>query len=493
VDTSGRSSSQFAQLLRNTAKFSGVLSTSVLCGLVTAKVLAISVGPFGYGVYGLYNTYLTFLLLAGGLGLPNAFTRLASREWRESETGNWPDLWRAAKMLTVAASVVSGLAVILFRVSLGVLFTGRPLTIPEALIMTGASLAGLHASLEHTALKTQQRINAIVWLDVATTIVHAVVVMTCVLLWHTRGILPAIGLVSFANWAVARIIRGPVHWRSHLSVTRLQTFARLLLRYGVVYWLTALITTSAGRLLIPLILLHETGSEAVGLYTVASSIMSLYTSLLASAMGRDYFPKLASSPTSRVESLLYDQQQVVMYIGLPSAVVALTLTPVLLPIVYTLKFVPAVPMLIWMFAGSLCRYFFWSYSYILSTHAPAGTYLRVQLAVAMINLGGVALGLRLWGLVGVGVGYFIAQVLSLLIAYKVLGVRLNIGIRADMAWTLVGAHVMLMSLVLAMSVLPQPVGLLIGLGLSAPVIGWSWFHIIRHGDFRFRRPFGGRV
>jgi antigen flippase len=481
VDTPARSHLLFGQLLRNTAKFGGVLVVSLLCGLATAKILATTVGPKGYGLYGLYNTCLAFLLLFGGLGLPNAFTRLATKEWEPPRSRTWSHLWIAAKTLTVVTGMVLGAAVLILRGPLGVLFAGSPFDPMSALILAGSLIVGLQASLEHATLKTQQRINGIAKLDVATTIVHAAVVITCIMLWKTRGILPAIGVVSLANWLIVYKIRGPMESWRNWPIKAVYVYARPLLKYGIIYWLTAFLTSSASRLAIPVLLLHEMGTQAVGVYTVANTVMSLYTGVLASAMGRDYFPRLASLSLTEVEPLLYSQQQVIVYLGVPAAVAALTFTPLALPMVYTAKFLPAVSLLAWMFAGSLSRYLFWSYAYLIAVYGSRVLYFGVEMAVALLNLGFIALGLHLFGLVGVGLGYFFAQALSSLLAWRMAVTQFKVGMRPQMMRVVVGAQLVLTLQGMATTTLPRMLSLPIGIGLSASLILWSSLHILRHG------------
>ena len=404
------------QLLTHTVWLGSSFAVTVLCGIVTAKVVATLVGPHGYGLFGLYATLSTLFGILAGFGVGNALTRVGSEVWANGDMVAWYELRAVAVVWIVLSGTAAGLLLVLLRDPLGIVFLGGPLTLYASVLLASNILFGLIIGLGNAILKTERRLAALAWVDSIMTALMSVITIGCVATWHVAGILPALsagGLVGAALMAATVQVGRGAHRTRRPSGAVMRCRARQLRAWAPHYAASTLITAGS-RMVAPLLILHQLGTSAVGLYTTASTIGIVYLGALVSVMGRDYFPRLAATPTTRHDhllELLRNQQQLVYVLGLPMILIVLTVARLVLPLVYTPRFLGMVPLLQWTVTGDLFRFLAATYSLLILAKAPGRIFLRLQLIEGALIPVATWFGLSLGGLQGIGVSYLVCQII----------------------------------------------------------------------------------
>jgi len=168
------------------------------------------------------------------------------------------------------------------------------------------------------------------------------------------------------------------------------------------------------------LVLHLLGLKALGLYTTAMTVGFVYIGFLGSAMGRDYFPRVAAIPVSQraqLQKVLEEQQWLVILLALPTILGMLTLSPFVLPLVYSKNFVGALPMLRWVLAGDLFRFVGSTFLYMLMAHASSRRFVALESTGSALYMAMAVAGVLSDRLVGLGVAYAAYQALFCGVAY----------------------------------------------------------------------------
>ncbi len=407
--------------LRNTIWLSSSFFFSILCGLATSKTYARTVGPEGYGLYGLYSSLVHLAALMVNLGAGNGLARFGSQEWAQGHTDTWRALRHAVRLWTWTGSGICGLALIVLRGVLGRIWLGHPLGVGDAALLALCLMFSVNIGIESTVLKVEQRVKPLAQAEVLASLVATALTVGLLLAAHLHGILPALTAGAIVNWG-ALVYKQPRHLHIGVRPSSVDVKPALIrvLRYGLVFSVGSL-AFSAARSLLPWIVLHRAGVGGVGLYTTATTVGVLYAGFLGSAMGRDYFPRLAgiqSGDMGRLQQTIEDQQELMMVFGLPAILVLMTLAPVVIPLVYSPKFLGAAAIVRWMAAGDLFRFMTWTFSFAVMAQSPVGRFITLELAGSAAYMACSIAGLMLAGLPGLGIGYAVYQVIYLALAYR---------------------------------------------------------------------------
>jgi PST family polysaccharide transporter len=204
--------------------------------------------------------------------------------------------------------------------------------------------------------------------------------------------------------------------------------ARALLGFGAPY--AASMVAGAGVLMIvPVMVLAQIGGAEVGFYRAAAAISINYMGVLIAAMAQDYYPRVSAvhDQPEALARLINDQLRLVLLLGGPAILATLALVPFLLPLVYSSQFAPAGELLEWQLIGDLFKFSGWTMSFVILARMSGKAFFLTELFGGALLLLGSWLGMRWFGLAGLGMAFMIAAIASCALAWLVL--RRNMGMR----------------------------------------------------------------
>jgi enterobacterial common antigen flippase len=174
--------------------------------------------------------------------------------------------------------------------------------------------------------------------------------------------------------------------------------------------------------LIRLILSHELGLEAAGLYASAWTLGGLYVGYILQVMGTDFYPQLVSvvDDDEKCRRLVNDQAQVSMLLAGPGIIATLTLAPIVISLFYSSKFGGAVDVLRWICLGMGLRVVTWPMGFVLVAKNKQALFLFSDFAWACVNLGLAWLLVDRLGLTAAGIAFFGAYLFNALMLYPII-------------------------------------------------------------------------
>ena len=157
--------------------------------------------------------------------------------------------------------------------------------------------------------------------------------------------------------------------------------------------------------------------ETVGLYNAAYMILVTYAGTVFTSMETDYYPRLSAVPEvgRQFNAVVNRQIEVSILLLAPLLVAFIVFVPVLLPLLFSSKFLPVLRMLQVAVLSLYARVLFIPVEYISLSRKDSVAYITVEaLSYAMLFVS-IVVGYCLGGLFGIGVGMTIANVVELLI------------------------------------------------------------------------------
>ena len=427
------------QLIRSVLTLGAGSILSIMIAIVLAKTWSALLGPSKYGLAALMQSMLSVGGTVAGIGAGQALAREGAHAIGQNDQRRLNVLRVAALRLVVVTSGLCAVVLILFRSPIARVVLGSSSHSDTVLLLAPALLAMTTSSVQNSVLIAYRRTSTLARLNVVTTAVYAIVGIPLVAVWRASGIAPSI-LIAAVLSCVLLLIMVP---RETGQATRkvplhelLQETGRLL-RFGMGYTFAACV--GGGVLMVmPVLVLHLLNPASVGFYDAAVAISVNYVSLSTTALGQEYFPRLGAirDDRDRVVRAINDQIRVMRLIATPLLFLALALAPFAVPILYSGAFRPAVTVLTWMIVADSLRVPSWTMAWAVLAIRGSGLYVLLETFGGLSLLGAVILGIRVFHLAGLGIGFLVGYGLYYgavwLICRKALWLRLS---GANSLWT----------------------------------------------------------
>lgn len=452
----------------------GVLSVSSVANLVravvTAKVLAITLGP---SLVGVLSQLLNFSALATtviALGLTTGVVKLVA------ETRDDPQRFEAVTGTAAILSLVSGgltaAALAPFAGQLSALLTGSDrYGLLVVLIVASFPLYNLAGILGYV-LQGLGDVRGLTVANVITALAAIVVLVPATFRFGIAGAIAsvlAMSLVQSAIFGVAVARSLESRRRSWRSWRFSRGLASSLLGYGGVVLLGGVVLW-ASLLAVRTITIHVSGNRANGLYQVAYGLSNQYVTVFMTWMAAYVFPAVAGNRDGRaLGPLLNSALRANLFLMAPVLCLTLALRRPLIALLYSPSFLDAAPLISMQALGDLLRVIGWSFGVALFARGHLRSHLAVVAGQGIAWTALAAVLVPALGLPGVTIAYAgsfaIYPVLGLWLARRQLQVTIepmNLGLSALAA-----------AAVLAAAFGPPAAGVLAALAVPAAVLARS--------------------
>ena len=431
--------------------FGGVQVMGILCSIIRTKLVAMWIGPVGIGLFGLFNNALEMICTGSNLGIRSSSVRDISQAVATQDQSI------VARMVTVVRrwSLWLGLAGALLTLSLAPLLS--ELTFGDSGHIWGfvaLSVAVLLQALtngEYAVLQGTARLKRLASVTLWGTIAGLVVSIPLFYLLRERSILPSIIAYAVALAVAAWLMRNrdyPV-----VQMGRRETYGLGLgfVKLGIYMTLgnfAAILASYAFNAWLNL----NAGTEVVGYYQAGYTLINKYTGLILTALGMEYYPRLARVSHSRLRMRAFVSQEINVAIAIMAPVVALfiLLRELVVWILYTPEFNIILTFISWGMVGTVLRTLSWCLAFTILAKGDGKTYLWTEVASAVINLALNIVFYRMWGLTGLGVAFLVSYLLYTLIVavvyFKKYRLSISRGSLYNLLWTLAVASAVMVAM-----------------------------------------------
>ncbi len=434
-------------IYKATAILSGSSIVSILLSLATAKVLALYLHPAGYGYYGLLQSFISVVCLVAGLGTATGIVRLGAGAAHRNDHASLGELQSAAWIIFGCLGVIGMALLTIFRARVSFWALGSSDHGTTIIWMGIGVLFTAAAAIQTGILNAYHHVGALAKSSIANTVMSATASITAVLLWRTNGVVPAVVAGGVVGWLASRyyLRRYVTAQQSRPSYLAVSRAVRALLRFGGPYTASMLIGTGV-QLGLPMLVVHLLNTNSVGYYRAAAAISVGYLGFLMTAMGQDYYPRLSAAgndPRTLVK-LINDQHRLVMIVAVPVILATLALVPMLIPIVYSHKFQPAVDILEWQLIGDVFKFSSLTMSFAVLARCNSFTYFFTEVIGGAVTLSSTWIAVKLYGLQGLGISFLVTYVVYYAVVWLVLRRQV------PLTWTTSNKQMMILSVMAAL-------------------------------------------
>jgi PST family polysaccharide transporter len=409
------------QTLKSTFIMGGASVINIILGIIRNKVIALLLNPSGMGLAGVYQSISNLAATISGMGINESGARQVSLAF---EAGNQSLISRTSLSLRRIAFItgIGGMVLLLLlsqRVGF-LTFHNTEHTLDIALLSL-TILFGTISGGQFALIQGARKITYLAYLNVLGPLWGTLLSLPIIYFMGVRGVVSYLIIMSATNimtsWWYSKKIKIPSAKASwHNSILD----AKPLVRLGTALMIGTIIGVGTSYLL-RILLIRRLGLDAAGEFQASSILSTVYVGILFKAMATDFYPRLSAASMSDMESglLVNEQIEAGLLLAVPGVLVTLTFAPPVMVILYSSKFLPAVDVLRWQVLGVLLQVVTWPMGYILRAKAAGGLFIGTELFSSSIYLAATWIGIGYIGLPGIGIAYFVYNVLYFILIYRV--------------------------------------------------------------------------
>ena len=416
--SSGAAKSLFASL----AVLGSSSLVTILAGLFSAKIAALFLGVEGVGTLGVALTIVSgtaVLVMQGG---DQAVVRLCGMLDQKGGKSSSGAVVSAARKNLFFATLLALATAWLFTGSISRwLFGGSspgwwlPMT-----ILSGC-LYGFYL-LQVSTLAANFEVNAIASLAVKISFISPIVSFILFYWLGAKGVIPSVLISNMGIVAVSLfVVNKKVTLLKESSVTK--KYRRKLLVIGLPL-VPANIMSSVTTLVVIMGINRYMSLIEVGYYRSSKIIAVGYLVIINSFIYKDFFPKISnvSKNQNEFQKLCETQIRFILYFLTPVLVAVVASMPISVRLLLSEDFLPAVELIQWQVVGDLFMVIGAVLSTILFVRSGSVVKLFLEVGSSFVLVFFSLIGIKSFGMTGLGAGYFLAScffvLLSLLLLHR---------------------------------------------------------------------------
>ena len=406
----------FKRILHSSVLMGGAQAVILACAFVRSKLIAVILGPAGIGINGLLTGFSgnMFALTGWGLGTSGVRSIASASEEQKAEK------FAAVKKFGTQLSWVGLILTLILFVPVSLLTFGN-LTYAVEILIVGLGVPCLILTTIFTAvLQAQGQTKSIAKIQIITAFISLTLGLPLIYFFNTKGIALALFLAAFipliAAWRFSQPYQPQPAKIDSEDLTKLRKLGTAIMVTGLSYQLSSYI--------IRCLLVDRLGLPSAGFYQAAWAISGALPGFIFSAMGSDFFPRVAAAEDEdKARELSENQILAGLILALPMLVGMLTMGKDLIHLLYSNRFNESIPLLVWMTWAVLLRLVAWPLSYWLLARGSSQIIIIFDCANNTLMVVATFVLLPIFGLIGTAIAMIFCQLIYLFIMFIIVKKR----------------------------------------------------------------------
>lgn len=401
--------SSYSHILKYTALFGGVQGLNILVGIVRNKLVAMILGPEGMGLVSLFNSTTKLVSDSTNFGISMSAVKNISLAYDKGDTALMSHEIRLIRSWSLVTAVLGMMVCILLSPLLDKwTFNWGNHTLHFILLSPVVALGAITGG-EAAILKGLRRLRSLAVVSLYNVVLALIITIPIYYVMGESGIVPSLVIIALLQC----LLTIAYSWRLYpprilLSALVLREGGSMI-RLGVAFVLAGVLG-SGGDFVIRSYLNNTGDLSTVGLFNAGYMMTMTCAGMVFSAMETDYFPRLSgiSQLGTRLNETVNHQMEVSLLLVAPILVFFIMGLPILLPLLYSGKFLPVMGMMKATVIAMYFRALSLPMEYIALSRSDSRTYLVLELIYDVMAALFIILFYNRYGLTGTGYGLLLA-------------------------------------------------------------------------------------
>ncbi len=405
--------------MKATSIFGGVQVFNILIQLIRSKVIAVLLGPAGLGISALFTTSVGLISGLSNFGLGISAVKDISAAQATGYRARIAIVVTVSRRLVWLTGLLGSFIAFFGAPFLSATTFGNDDYIIAFRWLALVLLFNQLASGENALLQGMRQIKYMATANVLGSLFGLLISIPLYYFYEIDGIVPSMIISSFFSIIISlyftrRLKIKPVE----ISIKETGSEGLAMLKLGFFLSLSGLVTVGVSYLI--RIFIGNTGSIGdVGLYSAGFAIVGSYAGIVLSAMGTDYFPRLAALSTEykKANVLINQQAEMALLILGPILCVFLVFAKWVVLLLYSAAFLPIIGMVQWSLLAMYFKAVSWAIAYLFIAKGNSKIYFWNELFSNFYLVVLSLAGYRFYRLTGLGLAIFTGYVLYLVQVY----------------------------------------------------------------------------
>ena len=385
--------------------FSGAEALGIVCSIIKMKLVALWLGATGVGLFGIYNTTVDTVSVITGLGLRQSGVREIAKNRSRRE------LFKRAVSLLRSWSWASGLAgAVLMSAAaplLSVWFFGDTARWWDFMLLGGAMLLNSLIAGEQAILQGGDFLKRLARASVSGSLVGLAISIP--MFRYLGEVSVPLSILAYGISMMLFLILN----RSRDIKYRLAPMNEMREGLGVVklggYIAAAMFATNLAQMIFMSWLNREASTAEVGYFQAGNTLVFRYTSLIFSAVGLEFYPRMAANSHSanRITLFVSHEISLLLKVFTPMLLIFLIFRGYVVNLLYTSDFEVIIPFITIAIFTVVLRSVSTCMAFSIIARGDGKIYLLTESVDALIGLSLNILLFSKYGLDGIGIAQVI--------------------------------------------------------------------------------------
>ena len=425
IDNSNTSS--YRSIFKATSLFGGLQVYQILIGIIKSKFVAILLGPAGMGIMGLYQSTLDLIKSVSAFGLESSAVRdISEANGSKNELKIATIIASMRKLVWLTGALGLVITLVLAPLLSRLTFGNGDYTWGFVLLSVTLLINQISAG-QRVLLQGMRRLRDLAKASAIGATVGLIISVPLYYWIGPQGIVPTIVAASLSSMALSWFYARKVKTQK-VNLTLKQAFSngQSMIRMGIAMSISSILVTLFAYIL-RWFIRKQGGVDAVGVFSAGFMIVNTYVGMVFTAMGTDYYPRLAAvnSDNERCKEVINQQGEVAVLILAPLAVSCIIFMPLIIRIIYSESFLSATDYISWAILGMMFKAASYVVAYLILAKADSRVFIYNETFSNIRSLIFNIVGFYLWGLAGLGIAFLVNNVCYLVQVFFIAKKRYN--------------------------------------------------------------------
>lgn len=405
--------SSYKDSLKATTLFGGVQIYNIIIQVIKSKIVAILLGPTGMGIVGLLSSTTTIISTISNCGLGTSAVRKVAESYATNNTPKISLIITVFRKLVWITGILGALICIIFSQFWSRITFGNT-DYTFAFIILSLNILLMQLTTGHNVLlQGLRKYRYLAKANIIGNTIGLVITIPLYYFWGIKAIVPVLVISNFSAFFIASYFSSKINISSiKINFNDIKNEGSDIVRMGLLLGFQGGFSALAAYL-IQIFITNTGGVSDVGLYNAGFTIVNTYVGLVFTAMGTDYYPRLSaiSSDNTKFIKSVNQQAEISLLLLTPIVLIFIVFIKWIIVLLYSEKFIPAQGMIYWAISAILFKAMAWSLSYSILAKGNTKIFFWNESITITYGLGFNLLGYSLFGLTGLGISFFIVNLL----------------------------------------------------------------------------------
>jgi O-antigen/teichoic acid export membrane protein len=401
--------------MKATSIFGGVQVIQIAIQIIKTKVVAVLIGPTGMGIYGLLDSTVGLIngITSFGLGTSAVKSISASGANNSKKTAI---VITVLRRLVWATGLLGALATLILAPWLSQLAFGNK-TYSMAFIWLAVTLLLKQLTTgQFVILQGLRKLTYLASANLIGSLAGLIIAIPLYYFWGIEAIVPVFIITALFAFFISLFFSRKITLEK-VKVSKLRTLAES----KEMVFLGIMLSISTSYVLLKNYVLRAFisqigGLAEVGLFTAGLAIINQYVGMVFTAMGTDYYPRLASLSKDFIsmKKVVNQQLELALLIITPLILIFIVFITWIIPLLFSNEFNQINNMIQIAIMGTFFRIGSWAMAFIILVKGSNKMYLFNELIGGTVSFIFHLAGYYFGGLTGFGIGFLLGNIYYLL-------------------------------------------------------------------------------